>query len=84
MEVFIFLKLFQWSLKRKDERPKVIVYENKQKTKRKLLELKLIMVQSNDETEINFIPFFDNFHKNIFCRKSFKQLIFLRNLKQRL
>ena len=30
--------------KEKDERPKVIVYENKQKTKRKLLELKLIMV----------------------------------------
>lgn len=30
--------------KEKDQRPKVIVYENKQKNKRKLLELKLIMV----------------------------------------
>ena len=30
--------------KEKDERPKVIVYENKKETKRKLLELKLIMV----------------------------------------
>ena len=30
--------------KEKDQRPKVIVYENDQKSKRKLLELKLVMV----------------------------------------
>ena len=30
--------------KEKDQRPKVIVYENKKKTRRKLLELKLVMV----------------------------------------
>ena len=30
--------------KEKDQRPKVIVYENDKKTKRKLLELKLVMV----------------------------------------
>ena len=30
--------------KEKDQRPKVIVYENEKKSKRKLLELKLIMV----------------------------------------
>lgn len=30
--------------KEKDQRPKVIVYENEKKTRRKLLELKLVMV----------------------------------------
>ena len=30
--------------KEKDQRPKVIVYENDKKSKRKLLELKLVMV----------------------------------------
>ena len=30
--------------KEKDQRPKVIVYENEKKSKRKLLELKLVMV----------------------------------------
>ena len=30
--------------KEKDQRPKVIVYENEKKSRRKLLELKLVMV----------------------------------------
>ena len=44
-EVFICLIVYLLnSKKKKDQRPKVIVYENDKNSRRKLLELKLVMV----------------------------------------